>query len=115
MTFNCFLDMLQQLAGLLISRQIIGNLRESAIPYVLEQWKLAKLSFNMWGALSPTQHVNRSLAEELATAEEKLKSEAAATPKTVAQQEQQQQQQSASKRNIGQAEIESSLYKVRIL
>ncbi|XP_023170241.2 anoctamin-8 isoform X3 [Drosophila hydei] len=105
----------EQLAGLLISRQIIGNLRESAIPYVLEQWKLAKLSFNMWGALSPTQHVNRSLAEELATAEEKLKAEASATTKTTAeeqqQQQQQQQQQSANKRNIGQAEIESSLYK----
>ncbi|EDW11774.2 uncharacterized protein Dmoj_GI13291, isoform C [Drosophila mojavensis] len=102
----------EQLAGLLISRQIIGNLRESAVPYVLEQWKLAKLSFNMWGALSPTQHVNRSLAEELATAEEKLKAEAAATTKTTAQQEQQQQQQqSANKRDIGQAEIESSLYK----
>lgn len=68
----------------------------------------------MWGALSPTQHVNRSLAEELATAEEKLKAEAAATTKTTAQQEQQQQQQqSANKRDIGQAEIESSLYKVR--
>lgn len=45
----------EQLAGLLISRQIIGNLRESAIPYFMEQLKLAKLSFSMWGALSPTQ------------------------------------------------------------
>lgn len=59
----------------------------------------------MWGALSPTQHVNRSLAEELATAEAKLKMEAAATP-------QQEPQPPANKRNIGQAEIESSLYKV---
>ncbi|KAH8375735.1 hypothetical protein KR093_008376 [Drosophila rubida] len=109
----------EQLAGLLISRQIIGNLRESAIPYVLEQWKLAKLSFNMWGALSPTQHVNRSLAEELATAEEKLKAEAAAKPEQQQQQQQQQQQRQqqpvAVKRNIGQAEIESSLYKARYL
>lgn len=45
----------EQLAGLLISRQIIGNLRESAFPYFMEQCKLAKLSFSMWGALSPTQ------------------------------------------------------------
>lgn len=45
----------EQLAGLLISRQIIGNLRESAWPYFMEQWKLANLSFNKWGALSPTQ------------------------------------------------------------
>lgn len=41
--------------GLLISRQIIGNLRESVFPYFMEQLKLAKLSFVMWGALSPTQ------------------------------------------------------------
>lgn len=41
----------EQLAGLLISRQIIGNLRESAWPYILEQWRLATISFNLWGAL----------------------------------------------------------------
>ncbi|XP_034099300.1 anoctamin-8 isoform X2 [Drosophila albomicans] len=101
----------EQLAGLLISRQIIGNLRESAIPYFLEQWRLAKLSFNMWGALSPTQHLNRSLAEELATAEEKLKAESDARPVEQQQPQQKHQQPVASKRNIGQAEIESSLYK----
>ncbi|XP_050741081.1 uncharacterized protein LOC108029230 isoform X4 [Drosophila biarmipes] len=95
----------EQLAGLLISRQIIGNLRESALPYFVEQWKLAKLSFNMWGALSPTQNVTRSLAEELATAEAELKAEATGTPTKTHQPE------SSSKRNIGQAEIESSLYK----
>ncbi|XP_017115862.1 uncharacterized protein LOC108138243 isoform X1 [Drosophila elegans] len=95
----------EQLAGLLISRQIIGNLRESAIPYFVEQWKLAKLSFNMWGALSPTQNVTRSLAEELATAEAELKAESTATPTRTHQPE------ASSKRNIGQAEIESSLYK----
>jgi len=61
----------------------------------------------MWGALSPTQNVNRSLADELATAEKKLKAEEAAKPV-----KQEQQQQASSKRNIGQAEIESSLYKV---
>ncbi|KAH8410308.1 hypothetical protein KR009_011011 [Drosophila setifemur] len=97
----------EQLAGLLISRQIIGNLRESAIPYFVEQWKLAKLSFNMWGALSPTQNVTRSLAEELATAEAELKAEGTATPTK----SQPHQPDPTSKRNIGQAEIESSLYK----
>ncbi|KAH8244267.1 hypothetical protein KR026_004732 [Drosophila bipectinata] len=96
----------EQLAGLLISRQIIGNLRESALPYFVEQWKLAKLSFNMWGALSPTQNVTRSLAEELATAEAELKAEGSGTPT-----KSHQPHQTESKRNIGQAEIESSLYK----
>lgn len=48
----------EQLAGLLISRQIIGNLRESVFPYFMEQLKLAKMSFVMWGALSPTQETH---------------------------------------------------------
>lgn len=60
----------------------------------------------MWGALSPTQNVTRSLAEELATAEAELKAEGTETPTKAHQTE------STSNRNIGQAEIESSLYKV---
>lgn len=44
----------EQLAGLLISRQIIGNIRESVFPYFMEQLKLAKLSYFMFGAMSPT-------------------------------------------------------------
>ncbi|GAB0095568.1 Anoctamin [Sergentomyia squamirostris] len=82
----------EQLAGLLISRQIIGNLRESAWPYIVEQWKLAKLSFNLWGALSPTQELNKK-PEAPQTGDK-------ATPDA-----------SVGKRSIGQAEIESSLYK----
>lgn len=54
----------EQLAGLLISRQIIGNLRESAFPYFMEQLKLAKLSFNLWGALSPTQEFAKAIPSE---------------------------------------------------
>lgn len=51
----------EQLAGLLISRQIIGNLRESVFPYFMEQFKLAKMSFAMWGALSPTQETAKPI------------------------------------------------------
>lgn len=51
----------EQLAGLLISRQIIGNLRESVFPYFMEQLKLAKISFVMWGALSPTQETSQPI------------------------------------------------------
>lgn len=51
----------EQLAGLLISRQIIGNLRESVFPYFMEHLKLAKISFVMWGALSPTQETNQPI------------------------------------------------------
>ncbi|KAL9924394.1 anoctamin 8 white walker isoform 3-T4 [Glossina fuscipes fuscipes] len=130
----------EQLAGLLISRQIIGNLRESAIPYFVEQWRLAKLSFTMWGALSPTQSVNRSILDSADHAPngnggnnaEKPAPEtgsAASTPQTVGTPSKQMPKKSvdsiasvstqissisiaSSKRNIGQAEIESSLYKV---
>ncbi|XP_037882495.1 uncharacterized protein LOC119633184 isoform X6 [Glossina fuscipes] len=129
----------EQLAGLLISRQIIGNLRESAIPYFVEQWRLAKLSFTMWGALSPTQSVNRSILDSADHAPngnggnnaEKPAPEtgsAASTPQTVGTPSKQMPKKSvdsiasvstqissisiaSSKRNIGQAEIESSLYK----
>lgn len=55
----------EQLAGLLISRQIIGNLRESVFPYFMEQLKLAKISFIMWGAMSPTQETNQSIADDI--------------------------------------------------
>ncbi|XP_065084243.1 anoctamin-8 isoform X2 [Ochlerotatus camptorhynchus] len=85
----------EQLAGLLISRQIIGNLRESAWPYLVEQWKLAKLSFKMWGALSPTQEVPPS-SESKQLGDSKSSSDCTT---------------STPKRSINQAEIESSLYK----
>lgn len=77
------------MAGLLIARQVIGNFRESAWPYLMEQWRLAKLSFKIWGALSPT-------AEKPETKFEDTNTEKPATPL----------------RSIGQAELESSLYKV---
>ncbi|KAJ6649241.1 Anoctamin-8, partial [Pseudolycoriella hygida] len=106
----------EQLAGLLISRQIIGNLRESAFPYFMEQLKLAKLSFNLWGALSPTQEFQKSIPSEETQTQvchrsldnfwlnyqanllKKISDNKKESPGT-------------PKRNIGQAEIESSLYK----
>ncbi|XP_058119949.1 anoctamin-8 [Anopheles ziemanni] len=103
----------EQLAGLLISRQIIGNLRESAWPYLVEQWRLAKLSFKMWGALSPTQeHPPSSLATSLSAS-------AASIPGSTDGKQQSSEGRSppsecvpgTPKRSIGQAEIESSLYK----
>lgn len=60
----------EQLAGLLISRQIIGNLRESVFPYFMEQLKLAKMSFVMWGALSPTQETTHSFDTDTKVSEE---------------------------------------------
>uniref|UniRef100_A0A8D8YM26 Anoctamin n=2 Tax=Cacopsylla melanoneura TaxID=428564 RepID=A0A8D8YM26_9HEMI len=45
----------EQLATLLITRQLIGNIKESALPYLQEQFRLAKLSFDLYGALSPSE------------------------------------------------------------
>lgn len=104
MLFVCVSDAfccLQQLAALLISRQVIGNLKESALPYIVEHMRLAKMSFDLWGALSPqnsrpppgTQNDKKGDA----TNEGKDKEEA----------------EQLNKRTMSQAELESSLFKVR--
>ncbi|XP_052865159.1 anoctamin-8 [Anopheles cruzii] len=107
----------EQLAGLLISRQIIGNLRESAWPYLVEQWRLAKLSFKMWGALSPTQEMPPAIGTTSSSAvststtagasgtDSKPLGDGKGTASEYAA------PSSTPKRSIGQAEIESSLYK----
>lgn len=92
----------EQLAGLLISRQIIGNLRESAWPYFLEQWKLATLSFKMWGALSPSQE---KAPIDVGSDKKNDSPEKVPAPSSVSD------TNNPPKRSIGQAEIESSLYK----
>ncbi|XP_015837199.1 anoctamin-8 isoform X2 [Tribolium castaneum] len=85
----------EQLAALLISRQVIGNLKESALPYMLEHLRLAKMSFDLWGALSP-QNARPPPGEETEKVPE-IKEE----PST----------EQANKRSMSQAELESSLYK----
>ena len=44
----------QLLAALLITRQVVGNVKESLIPYIKKNLKMAQLSYNRYGALSPT-------------------------------------------------------------
>ncbi|XP_031619035.1 anoctamin-8 isoform X2 [Contarinia nasturtii] len=92
----------EQLAGLLISRQIIGNLRESVFPYFMEQLKLAKLSFVMWGALSPTQETAEPISTDTKKNDDikETNNTSTSTPGS-----------GTPKRTIGQAEIESSYYK----
>ncbi|XP_041776644.1 anoctamin-8 isoform X4 [Anopheles merus] len=103
----------EQLAGLLISRQIIGNLRESAWPYLVEQWRLAKLSFKMWGALSPTQEHPPNVASSASTSTSAL-TVGSGDGKPLDEGKSPSEFSSSStppKRSIGQAEVESSLYK----
>jgi anoctamin-8 len=71
---------------------VIGNLKESALPYVLEQLRLAKMSFDLFGALSPSE------AKKELTSNQR---EASPTSKST-----------GTNRSISQAELESSLFKV---
>ncbi|CAH0697389.1 unnamed protein product [Spodoptera exigua] len=45
----------EQLAVLLITRQVIGNLKESALPYLIENLRLAKICVDVFGAISPSK------------------------------------------------------------
>jgi anoctamin-8 len=90
------MSVFQQLAALLIARQVIGNLKESALPYMLEQLRLAKMSFDLFGALSPSE-----AKKELISNQSEDSSEASSTNKTT-----------GTNRSISQAELESSLFKV---
>ncbi len=40
---------LQQLAAIFITRQVIGNIKEALIPYVIEKLKLFKIGYDMTG------------------------------------------------------------------
>ncbi|XP_057653457.1 anoctamin-8 [Diorhabda carinulata] len=88
----------EQLAALLIARQVIGNIKESALPYLLEHMRLAKLSFDMWGALSPLS----SKSPPGSNTE---------TPETQNNETKDDNSDTNTKRTMSQAELESTLYK----
>ncbi|XP_076248814.1 anoctamin 8 white walker isoform X2 [Calliopsis andreniformis] len=91
----------EQLAALLIARQVIGNLKESAVPYLIEQLRLARLSFELFGALSPSEaRPPPGEEEEENRKEPEDKSERSESGK------------GKQPRNVSQAELESSLYRV---
>jgi hypothetical protein len=60
----------QLLAALLITRQVMGNIKEALIPYVKQQLRFAKISFDLYGAISPTnpdkndESISRSFEQE---------------------------------------------------
>ncbi|CAH1966796.1 unnamed protein product [Acanthoscelides obtectus] len=86
----------EQLAALLITRQVIGNLKESALPYMLERMRLAKMSFDMWGAISPVGPKPTPGSESKDTNDESLSGDG---------------DEPTGKRMMSQAELESTLYK----
>lgn len=94
----------QQLAALLIARQVIGNLKESAIPYLVEQLRLARLSFELFGALSPSEARPPPGQERDELQDGKDKEEE--------KEERPDSGKAKQPRNVSQAELESSLYRV---
>jgi hypothetical protein len=113
----------QQLAALLIVRQVIGNIKESALPYFLEQFRLAKLSFEMFGALSPSEEAKKDIGDK-----EKDDSKEAILPNEQSDDTSKEDKEppqdganSAEKdgdkkdRALSQAELEGALFKVSIV
>jgi len=79
---------------------VIGNLKESAVPYLIEQLRLARLSFELFGALSPSEARLPPGQEETSGKDTEEKDERPDSGKT------------KQPRNVSQAELESSLYRV---
>lgn len=80
----------------------------------MEQWRLAAMSFKLWGALSPTKEFP-SIKPELSSApsDDPKKNDDLQKEKSEAEQ-QAEVQAIAGKRSIGQAEIESAFFKVLV-
>lgn len=92
------------MAALLIARQVISNLKESAIPYLIEQLRLARMSFELFGALSPSE----ARAPPGTTDEQHVEPQ----PDEAGEKEDKEGQKGKQARTISQAELESSLYRV---
>jgi hypothetical protein len=81
----------------------------------MEQWRLATLSFQMWGALTPSATTKEFPA---VSSDNKKNDDAQSEEQQKKAHEQEQQQQPldlpspSAKRSIGQAEIESAFFKV---
>lgn len=88
------------------------------MPYIMEQWRLAMISFKMWGEMSPMKEIPPAT-----TTKGSSDNEAGARKKDDDFNEKQKQQSEEEvrkveqtvtpKRSIGQAELESAYFKVR--
>ena len=55
------------MAALLITRQVMGNIKEAVIPYFKKEIKLAKMSFDLYGAVSPSEEIATNKKDDDAT------------------------------------------------
>lgn len=76
----------------------------------MEQWRLATLSFKLWGALSPTkEHPTAPELSSSISSDPKKNDDAEIEKREI---EQHELPTISAKRSIGQAEIESAYFKV---
>jgi len=64
---------MQQLATLLITRQVIGNFKEAVLPYIVEKVKLMWIGVRIAESMSPDslQHEMKQFAEQSADSDKK--------------------------------------------
>jgi anoctamin-8 len=99
---------------------VIGNIKESALPYFLEQLRLAKLSFDMFGALSPSDEAKKDIGEADSgdSKIEEVKQEDSPTEESLNEggeletSAQPDKEADRKARNLSQAELEGALFKV---
>ncbi|XP_041972095.1 anoctamin-8-like isoform X2 [Aricia agestis] len=97
----------EQLAVLLITRQIIGNLKESALPYLIENLRLAKICVDVFGAISPSKIPTSTQLTELF---DKKTSSSGDAPE-LNKEDRRDSEPAVGQKVIHQAELESQLFK----
>nr|XP_032521785.1 anoctamin-8 isoform X2 [Danaus plexippus plexippus] len=95
----------EQLAVLLITRQIIGNLKESALPYVIENVRFHKMCYEIFG-ISPSKVQTQNQLSELF---DKRTSSSGEAPEVNGTDER--RDSDITTKGIYQAELESQLFK----
>ena len=100
------------MAALLITRQVVGNIKESIIPYAKKHFKLAQLSFDKYGALSPTDSKPN---DKLSESNGSLENEGAIEKKNCENADNSSENSSVSPRKFSQVECESSAPKVSLI
>ena len=92
----------QLLAALLITRQVMGNIKEALIPYVKQQLRFAKLSFDLYGGNISPDRKKDDESETSAIADDE------SSQKNVDSVSQAQEEPEVNERKLSQVEMESS-------
>ncbi len=96
---NIDLIYIKLLATLLITRQVIGNIKESVLPYLSRQFKLAKMSYNLFGALEEEEKEADKKKDEVEQNDNHVEKQAS----------QEGEEEAKGARPVSQAQLESSM------